>query len=251
MQLSVRWGLLSVALILFLAGYLVVRFDAPDLASVVSVIFLIGLALPSYIALVRWLGAVRGIGLLVLLSLLPLLVEAYAVATGVPYGRFTYSPHLGDPLFDLVPWTVAFAYLPMLLGAVTVASAAVGTAWYRLIPAGTLLLLLIDLVIDPAAVHAGLWVWAEEGAYYGVPVSNFAGWVLTGAAYIGLISLIAARKLAAARSVPGMVASSLLLILAFWIGYLAQNGLLIPAFLGAGLFAATCLVVFRDDSPRE
>lgn len=251
MRLSARWVLLSAALFLFLAGLLVVRFDAPGLPSVVSVVFLVGLALPSYIALVQWLGVARGIGLLGLLSLLPLLVEAYAVATGVPYGRFTYSPHLGYPLFDLVPWTVAFAYLPMLLGAVTVASAAVGTAWYRLIPAGTLFLLLIDLVIDPAAVHAGLWVWAEGGAYYGVPVSNFAGWVLTGAIYIGLVSFIAGRNLAAARSVPGVVASSLLLILAFWTGYLAQNGLLIPALLGAGLFAAACLTVFRDGSLRE
>ncbi len=251
MRLSAGWVLLPAALILFLAGLLVVRFDTPGLPSVVSVAFLVGLALPSYAALVRWLGAARGIGILFLLSLLPLLVEAYAVITGVPYGRFTYSPHLGYPLFGLVPWTVAFAYLPMLLGAVTVASAAAGTAWYRLIPAGTFLLLLIDLVIDPAAVHAGLWIWVEGGIYYGVPLSNFVGWVLTGAVYIALVSLIASRNLATARSVPGMVASSLLLILAFWTGYLAQNGLLIPVLLGAGLFAATCLTVFRDGSVRK
>src|SRR5690554_6641140 len=181
-----RAALLLTALALFLAAYLVVRFDDPGVPPAVLVVFLVTLALPSYIALVRWLGPARGIALLLILSLLPLAVEAYAVATGVPYGRFTYSADLGYRVFGLVPWTVAFAYLPMLLGAVTLAGAAAGTSWTRLVPVGTFVLLLIDLIIDPAVVHAGLWVWSAGGAYYGVPVSNFAGWVLTGAVYIAL-----------------------------------------------------------------
>ncbi|MCK9331516.1 MAG: carotenoid biosynthesis protein, partial [Candidatus Cloacimonetes bacterium] len=169
----------------------------------------------------------------------------YAVATGVPYGNFAYAADLGYRVFDHVPWTVAFAYLPMLLGAVTLAGAAVGTSWRRLIPAGVLVLLLVDLVIDPAVVHAGLWVWTDGGAYYGVPVSNFAGWILTGTVYIALFRLVAG-----ARSIPGTVAASLLLILAFWTGYLTRNSLAIPALLGAALALATVPVIFRNDPPE-
>ncbi|MCC7556683.1 MAG: carotenoid biosynthesis protein [Methanoculleus marisnigri] len=238
-----RSALLLTALALFLAAYLVVRFDDPAVPPAVPIIFLVGLALPSYIALVRWLGPARGIALLLLLSLLPLAVEAYAVATGVPYGRFTYSADLGYRVFGLVPWTVAFAYLPMLLGAVTLAGAAAGTSWRRLVPAGVIVLLLVDLVIDPAVVHAGLWVWPAGGAYYGVPVSNFAGWILTGAVYIALFRLIAGGK-----PIPGTVAASLLLILAFWTGYLARNDLAVPALLGAALALATLPVAFGGDS---
>ncbi|MDD3071225.1 MAG: carotenoid biosynthesis protein, partial [Methanoculleus horonobensis] len=146
----VRAALLLTALALFLAAFLVVRFDDPVVPPAVPVVFLVALALPSYIALVRWLGSARGIALLLILSILPLAVEAYAVATGIPYGRFTYSADLGYRVFGLVPWTVAFAYLPMLLGAVTLAGAAVGTSWIRLVPVGVLALLLVDLVIDPA-----------------------------------------------------------------------------------------------------
>ncbi|HOI14443.1 MAG TPA: carotenoid biosynthesis protein [Methanoculleus sp.] len=236
-----RPALLLTALALFLAAYLVVRFDDP-VPPAVPVVFLVALALPSYIALVRWLGAPRGIALLLLLSILPLAVEAYAVATGFPYGRFTYSADLGYRVFGLVPWTVAFAYLPMLLGAVTLAGAAAGTSWGRLVPAGVLALLLVDLVIDPAVVHAGLWVWLDGGAYYGVPASNFAGWILTGTVYVALFRLIAGG-----RPIPGTVAASLLLILAFWTGYLARNGLAVPALLGAALVLATLPVIFRDD----
>ncbi|ABN56050.1 MULTISPECIES: carotenoid biosynthesis protein [Methanoculleus] len=238
-----RAALLLTAFALFLAAYLVVRFDDP-VPSAVPVVFLVGLALPSYLALVRWLGPARGIALL-LLSLLPLVVEAYAVATGIPYGEFTYSADLGYRAFGLVPWTVAFAYLPMLLGAVTLAAAAAGTSWSRLVPAGVLVLLLVDLVVDPAVVHAGLWVWLAGGAYYGVPASNFAGWVLTGTAYIALFRLVAG-----ARPIPGTVAASLLLVLAFWTGYLARNGLAVPALLGAALALATLPVILRDGSPR-
>lgn len=241
---TTRPALLLAALALFLAAYLVVRFDDPGVPPAVPVVFLVVLALPSYAALVRWLGLLRGIALLFLLSILPLAVEAYAVATGIPYGRFTYSADLGYRVFGLVPWTVAFAYLPMLFGAVTLAAAAAGTAWSRLIPAGTLALLLVDLVIDPAVVHAGLWVWTDGGAYYGIPVSNFAGWVLTGTVYIALFRLVAG-----ARSIPGMVAASLLLILAFWTGYLTRSGLAIPALIGVALAVVTIAVVFRDDPP--
>ncbi|MCK9306966.1 MAG: carotenoid biosynthesis protein [Methanoculleus sp.] len=240
-----RAALLLTALALFLAAYLVVRFDDPAVPPAVPVIFLVALALPSYIALIRWLGPARGIALLLLLSLLPLAVEAYAVATGIPYGRFAYSADLGYRVFGLVPWTVAFAYLPMLLGAVTLAAAAAGTSWSRLIPAGVFVLLLVDLVIDPAVVHAGLWVWLDGGAYYGVPASNFAGWILTGTVYIVLFRLMGGD-----RAIPGMVASSLLLILAFWTGYLARSGLGVPALLGAALALVTLPVVFRDDPSR-
>ena len=235
-----RPALLLAALALFLAAYLVVRFDDP-VPSAVPVVFLVALALPSYIALVQWLGPARGIALLLILSILPLAVEAYAVATGIPYGRFTYSADLGYRAFGLAPWTVAFAYLPMLLGAVTLAGTAAGTSWTRLVPAGVLVLLLVDLVIDPAVVHAGLWVWTDGGAYYGVPTSNFAGWVLTGTVYTALFRLIAGD-----RAIPGTVAASLLLILAFWTGYLARNGLAVPALLGATLALATLSVVFSD-----
>ncbi len=240
-----RAALILAALALFLAACLVVRFDDPAVPPAVPIVFLVALSLPSYVALVRWLGPLRGIALLLLLSILPLAVEAYAVATGIPYGGFVYSADLGYRVFGLVPWTVAFAYLSMLLGAVALAGAAVGTSWTRLVPVGVLVLLLVDLVIDPAVVHAGLWVWPAGGAYYGVPVSNFAGWILTGAVYIALFRLVAG-----ARPIPGTVAASLLLILAFWTGYLARNGLAVPALLGAALALATLPVIFGDGRSR-
>jgi putative membrane protein len=36
-----------------------------------------------------------------------------------------------------------------------------------------------DLALDPAMVATGHWVWIDRGAYFGIPVQNFAGWLAT------------------------------------------------------------------------
>jgi putative membrane protein len=58
----------------------------------------------------------------------------------------------------------------------------VGGHWrlarFRL-PATVAVVLAIDLVLDPAAVALGLWQYSAAGVYYGVPLSNFAGWILS------------------------------------------------------------------------
>ena len=36
-----------------------------------------------------------------------------------------------------------------------------------------------DLSLDPRMVQDGNWIWHDGGAYFGVPLSNFVGWVVT------------------------------------------------------------------------
>ncbi len=49
--------------------------------------------------------------------------------------------------------------------AVAAVAALVMTAW--------------DLVMDPGMAAAGNWIWEQGGAYFGVPVHNYFGWLLT------------------------------------------------------------------------
>ena len=37
-----------------------------------------------------------------------------------------------------------------------------------------------DLFLDPQMVGEEFWVWARRGLYRGIPLTNFAGWFLTG-----------------------------------------------------------------------
>jgi uncharacterized membrane protein len=36
-----------------------------------------------------------------------------------------------------------------------------------------------DTVMDPGMAAAGNWVWEKGGSYFGVPVQNYFGWLLT------------------------------------------------------------------------
>ena len=154
----------------------------------VSALAILLFSSPVIVGAVRWLGPRGGIGLLLALGLYALVVESVAVATGLPYGRFSYSQVLGPPLLGLAPPTVLLAWTPLILGALAMTR----RAW-----AAVALLVAVDLVLDPAAVRLGFWSWDEPGIYYGVPLINFFGWVLSGG-----IAVLALRRLPRPRARP-------------------------------------------------
>jgi len=209
------------------SSYFMARFSDVPVFSQVSGVFIVALATPSYVALVLWAGAKRGLTALTFLSILPVLVEAAAIFTGFPYGEFTYSGRLGFMFLGVVPWSVAFAYPPILLGSMAYASR-LRADRLGFSALSAIFNVAVDLVVDPGAVHSGFWGWAEPGAYYGVPVVNFLGWLLTGFLYANVFYSLTGGE----TPIDARVSSSLFLVLCFWAGYLLINGLYLPAALG-------------------
>lgn len=235
-----RWLLSTAALLLFLSGLLVQHAPKTPFDSLISAAVIMLLALPSYIVLVRSVGTARGLALIAGLSVLSMTVEAVSVLTGIPYGRFAYSSEIGTAVLGPVPWTIGFAYVPLLLGACAmVRRYAPGRPIWQQALLGALLLVAADLVLDPGAALLGYWVWSDPGPYYGIPLSNFVGWFLTGTVYSAL-TLFAVRG-----RMPVAVATSYVLILAFWTGVCLGGGMLVPAAIGFALLAlgASCLRV--------
>jgi putative membrane protein len=219
--------------IFFIASYFVARFPATADLTLLSTAFILTQALPSYYYLYGWLGGSRASLILLSMSVLPTLVEAAAVLTGFPYGAFHYSDALGFKVLNVVPWSVAFAYLPILLGSYAVAKALDGGSRLRAAAMSSLLVVAVDLVIDPGAVAQGLWVWAEDGAYYGVPLVNYGGWLLTGFIYSYILDALVRLGRNNDPAVPLELSSSLMMITLFWTGFSLWNGLLIPMLIGA------------------
>ena len=164
------------------------------------------------------------------LWILSLIVEAFSVWTGLPYGEFHYSRILGYRILGLVPVSVGFAYLPILLGSMTIASRYSGKSLTRYAIYSSLANVSIDFVIDPAAVHAGFWAWTKPGFYYGVPFINFVGWIITGIIYSAIFYtfFLADNDL----PLPSGVSTSIIWILSFWSGYNLLNMFFIPGILG-------------------
>ena len=235
MEKRERRILLAASLFLFASSIPAALFSDSPYFTVVSSLFIVVMALPSYYHIIRWLGLRRGATLLTVLSVLPIIVEAIAVSTGLPYGRFHYSEALGEMVFGLVPWSVAFAYLPILLGSAALAHRLVGGELLKFTLLSGFLTMAVDLVLDPAAVAQGLWIWENPGPYYGIPLINFGGWLLTGFIYSTIFHLLSGGRNLDHDPVPLAMSSSLMLILSFWTGLLIWRGLLLPSVIGGAL----------------
>lgn len=222
--------LILISAAFFAAAYFPVRFpDAPG-TEVAAYLATFLIALPSVAALFRYLGARRAALSLLVLAAFAYIVEALGVATGFPYGAFYYGDSLGPKFFGLAPYLLPVTYLPLVIGAV---AAAWGTGGRTIrVVAAAVLLTLIDGVLDPGAAFLGFWVWPESGLYYGVPASNYLGWLLSGV-------LAAAILLSTGRwndpPLPGLLDSAVIAV-AFWTGVTAFALLSLPAVLGAALY---------------
>jgi bisanhydrobacterioruberin hydratase len=213
------------------AAFFAVRYPDIQRASLGSYLSTILIALPSAVALFRYLGPRRATLSLISLSIFGYAIEAIGVATGFPYGAFYYGDALGPRLAGIVPYLLPLSYAPLVVGAV---AAAWGTRPPLLhIIYAILLLVWMDAVLDPGAAALGFWVWPQGGVYYGVPLSNYAGWLLSGALATALL-LAAGRWSEPPR--PALLDSATIAT-SFWTGVAVLTGMVAPALLGASLFA--------------
>lgn len=189
------------------------------------------MALPAFIALFRYLGPRRAGLSLLAVSVFAYAIETFGVITGFPYGSFRYGDALGPRVLDFVPYLLPVTYVPLVIGAFA-------ATWNPRRPilsvfGAALVLTLIDGVLDPGAVALDFWIWEENGFYYGVPLSNYFGWLIS--------SLLAAAILRhtgkwISNLHPSLLDSAILAV-SFWTGVAVFSLFLFPALLGIALFA--------------
>ena len=223
-----------VLVLLAVGAFFMVNVELPSWSHYLSAVNVVLFALPSFWAVRWWLGWRDGAILIAVLGIYALAIEASAILTGFPYGHFGYSDLLGFRMFGLVPWTVAFAWTPLILGAYAVATNLVASRIARVI-ATTLILTLFDVVLDPGAVLLGFWQYEGGGWFYGVPMSNFAGWLVS-----GLIGSVVLECLVAyfkpLLPTPMQLAVSVVFIVFFWAMIATFGGLEIPGLIGVAVF---------------
>lgn len=229
---KLRRALLLGAIFLFINGFFVAKVPQatrPELAGV-SAAFVLVLWAPSAWVLARWLGLKRAAMVLSGLGAFAVAIESFAVVTGWPYGQFSYGEKIGLKLFGLVPWTVPFSWPPLVLGAVALADR---IAPKHRLAGAVAILLAFDLVLDPGAVQQEFWTYQAGGLYYGVPFSNFCGWIISGVLGVWLFHKTSRNP--APVQIPLPLVSSVTLILAFWTSVCFFTNLHIPSFIGFAL----------------
>lgn len=130
------------------------------------------------------------------------LFENLSVLTGFPFGHYVYTDLIGPKLF-LVPVLIGPAYLGTSYLAWTIARVILGATHARLpgpllftVPfLAALLMVAWDLSFDPIfSTINQAWIWLEGGSYFGVPFSNFMGWLLTTFIFLQVFALYLRRQ---------------------------------------------------------
>ena len=193
------------------------------------------------------------------------LAEFSSTRIGIPFGLYHYTGATrGQELFianvpfmDCLSFTF-LAYASFCLARVALARHRVPPPVLALV-AGVLMMLL-DVVIDPLAVRGDRWFlgriffYPDGGIYFGVPLSNFAGWVVVGTLGVGGYLTLTRRRgwnsATGGQPWPGIALYYAVfgfnLVLTAWIG----EWLLVMA--GAMVHLATALVLWSvSQRPAE
>lgn len=161
------------------------------------------------------MGVVRSILFTVLAYLIAFLCEYSSTRNGFPFGHYTYIETTRDqelwisnvPFMDSLSFSflIYISYtLSLLLWAPLIKK-----SWdirlgdiqplkhsVRVIATASILCMLLDVIIDPAAFLGDRWFlgkiyfYREAGEYFHIPLSNFAGWVFVAGLTLTCFSLL-------------------------------------------------------------
>jgi uncharacterized membrane protein len=115
-------------------------------------------------------------------------MENIGFVTGFPFGNYHFEVGADLPHLGAIPVTVGPLWFGMGYFAWHVASVLLGAGarpsrkfeLFALPPLAAFVMTQWDVVMEPPfATIAKAWIWHDGGAHFGVPLSNYAGWLLT------------------------------------------------------------------------
>jgi putative membrane protein len=134
-------------------------------------------------------GFKHALALFLICTAITFAMENLGAATGFPFGRYHFEVAAGLPHIGAIPMVVGPLWFGMGYFSWMVGGILLGGADYRLRERFNGIVLPIvaafvmtqwDLVLEPpSATISKAWVWHGGGAFFGVPASNFFGWLLT------------------------------------------------------------------------
>lgn len=151
------------------------------------------------------LGAKRAIFFCVIGYLIAWVSEYSSIHNGIPYGYYYYAEHtkgkelwvIGVPFMDSLSY-VFLAYASYSMAIVVTSPVIKSKGFIYVLETkqirnsiftailGAVFFVYLDIIIDPLALLGDRWFlgqifgYPKRGAYFGVPISNFIGWLVVG-----------------------------------------------------------------------
>jgi uncharacterized membrane protein len=114
--------------------------------------------------------------------------ENLGALTGFPFGHYHFEvganlPHVGLIPVIVGPLWFGMGYFSWILAGILLGAPARPTSKFELAAwpiAAAFVMTQWDVVMDPPlATISKAWIWHDGGAHFGVPLSNYGGWLLT------------------------------------------------------------------------
>ena len=144
--------------------------------------------LAAVIHAVLFYGWKDGLALFAICVVITFVMENIGATTGFPFGHYHFEvgaklPHVGVIPVIVGPLWFGMGYFSWHVAAVLLgADGRPGRTFERLAlpPVAAFVMTQWDVVMEPAeSTIAKAWIWHDGGAHFGVPLSNYAGWLLT------------------------------------------------------------------------
>jgi putative membrane protein len=190
---------------------------------------------------VLFYGWKDGLALFAICVAVTFVMENIGATTGWPFGHYHFEvganlPHVGAIPAIVGPLWFGMGYFSWHVAAVLLGVPARPCGAFErfaLPPVAAFVMTQWDVVMEPAeSTIAKAWIWHDGGAHFGVPLSNYAGWLLTSWLFFQAFAIYLSRRPGLPVPLPGWTRTLRLIAIAFYL----SSGLthLTPWLIGQG-----------------
>jgi putative membrane protein len=143
------------------------------------------------------------LGLFSICVVITFIMENIGAATGFPFGHYHFEvgpdlPHVGVIPIIVGPLWFGMGYFSWIVAGTLLGSAALQDRKIQLIALPIVAAFVMtqwDVVMDPPeSTISKAWIWHDGGAHFGVPLSNYFGWLLTSWLFYQAFALYLSRR---------------------------------------------------------
>lgn len=129
------------------------------------------------------------LGFILIIYVLGFIAEWIGVHKGWLFGDYGYGKTLGTKLLD-IPLTIGVNWFLLIYAVgITMKLSRIRSQWARII-LGALILVWLDLLIEPVAIRFNYWHWANNV----IPFKNYVGWFIVSGLMLWIFEQFKFRK---------------------------------------------------------